>query len=401
MPEAGDVKTVVVGVSGGIACYKAVELVRLLVQDGFHVQVIMTREAMEFVTPLTFQTLSGHPVASEIFSLTQESEIGHINLADRADILVITPATANIIGKIAAGIADDLLTTVVMATRAPVLFAPSMNVHMFDNPIFQENIRKLTRVGYHFMEPVEGYLACGYEGKGRLPEPSDIVDEIQGLLKKKDLTGERLLITAGPNHEPLDPVRYIANRSSGKMGYALARQGLRRGGEVTLISGPTSLVPPSKARFISVRTAAEMRGAVLEEFQNATTVLMAAAVADYHPDQVPRKIKKDQGTIELRLRPSPDILKEIGSRKDGKILVGFAAETDALVANAKKKLREKNLDLIVANDVTEQGSGFEGDTNVATLLDREGQVHSLPLMTKDELADRIYDYLLVLKSKKK
>jgi phosphopantothenoylcysteine decarboxylase / phosphopantothenate---cysteine ligase len=401
MPEAGDVKTVVVGVSGGIACYKAVELVRLLVQDGFHVQVIMTREAMEFVTPLTFQTLSGHPVASEIFSLTQESEIGHINLADRADILVITPATANIIGKIAAGIADDLLTTVVMATRAPVLFAPSMNVHMFDNPIFQENIRKLTRVGYHFMEPVEGYLACGYEGKGRLPEPSDIVDEIQGLLKKKDLTGERLLITAGPNHEPLDPVRYISNRSSGKMGYALARQGLRRGGEVTLISGPTSLVPPSKARFISVRTAAEMRGAVLEEFQNATTVLMAAAVADYHPDQVPRKIKKDQGTIELRLRPSPDILKEIGSRKDGKILVGFAAETDALVANAKKKLREKNLDLIVANDVTEQGSGFEGDTNVATLLDREGQVHPLPLMTKDELADRIYDYLLVLKSKKK
>jgi phosphopantothenoylcysteine decarboxylase/phosphopantothenate--cysteine ligase len=401
MPEAGDVKTVVVGVSGGIACYKAVELVRLLVQDGFHVQVIMTREAVEFVTPLTFQTLSGHPVATEIFSLTQESEIGHINLADRADILVITPATANIIGKIAAGIADDLLTTVVMATRAPVLFAPSMNVHMFNNPIFQENIRKLTRVGYHFMEPVEGYLACGYEGKGRLPEPSDIVDEIQGLLKKKDLIGERLLITAGPNHEPLDPVRYISNRSSGKMGYALARQGLRRGGEVTLISGPTSLVPPSKARFISVRTAAEMRGAVLEEFQNATTVLMAAAVADYHPDQVPRKIKKDQGTIELRLRPSPDILKEIGSRKDGKILVGFAAETDALVANAKKKLREKNLDLIVANDVTEQGSGFEGDTNVATLLDREGQVHPLPLMTKDELADRIYDYLLVLKSKKK
>ncbi|HEV8343250.1 MAG TPA: bifunctional phosphopantothenoylcysteine decarboxylase/phosphopantothenate--cysteine ligase CoaBC [Candidatus Binatia bacterium] len=401
MPEAGDVKTVVVGVSGGIACYKALELVRLLVQDGFHVQVIMTREAMEFVTPLTFQTLSGHPVASEIFSLTQESEIGHINLADRADILVITPATANIIGKIAAGIADDLLTTVVMATRAPVLFAPSMNVHMFNNPIFQENIRKLTRVGYHFMEPVEGYLACGYEGKGRLPEPSDIVDEIQGLLKKKDLTGERLLITAGPNHEPLDPVRYISNRSSGKMGYALARQGLRRGGEVTLISGPTSLVPPSKARFISVRTAAEMREAVLGEFKNATTVLMAAAVADYHPDQVPRKIKKDQGTIELRLRPNPDILKEIGSRKDGKILVGFAAETDALVANAKKKLREKNLDLIVANDVTQQGSGFEGDTNVATLLDREGQVHPLPLMTKDELADRIYDYLLVLKSKKK
>jgi phosphopantothenoylcysteine decarboxylase/phosphopantothenate--cysteine ligase len=401
MPQARDAKTIVVGVSGGIACYKSVELVRLLVQEGFNVQVVMTREAMEFVTPLTFQTLSGHSVATEIFSLTQESEIGHINLADRADILVITPATANIIGKIAAGIADDLLTTVVMATRAPVLFAPSMNVHMFENPIFQENIRKLTRVGYHFMEPAEGYLACGYEGKGRLPEPSDIVEEIRVLLKKKDLVGERLLITAGPNHEPLDPVRYISNRSSGKMGYALARQGLRRGGEVILVSGPTSLVPPSKARLISVRTAAEMRKAVLGEFRNATTVLMAAAVADYHPDRLPRKIKKNQSPIELKLRPNPDILREIGSRKDGKILIGFAAETHAIVANAKKKLREKNLDLIVANDVTQEGSGFEGDTNVATLLDREGQIHPLPLMSKDELADRIYDYLLVLKSKKK
>jgi phosphopantothenoylcysteine decarboxylase/phosphopantothenate--cysteine ligase len=231
---------VVVGVAGGIACYKTVELVRLLVKENFVVQVIMTRGAMEFVTPLTFQTLSGRPVATETFDLTQESEIGHINLADSADVLVIAPATANVIGKIAAGIADDLLTTVLMATQAPALIAPAMNIHMYENPILQENLRKLRRVGYHLMEPAEGYLACGYEGKGRLPEPEKILEEIRRLLKKKDLVGERLLITAGPNREPLDPVRYISNRSSGKMGYALARAGLRRGAEVTLISGPTS-----------------------------------------------------------------------------------------------------------------------------------------------------------------
>lgn len=394
-------KTIVLGVSGGIACYKAVELVRLLARDGFTVQVIMTREAMEFVTPLTFQALSGRPVATEIFSLTQESEIGHINLADQADLLIIAPATANIIGKIASGIADDLLTTVLMATRAPVLIAPSMNIHMYQNPIFQENIRKLKRVGYHIMEPVEGYLACGYEGKGRLPEPQDIVEEIHGLLKKKDLASERLLITAGPNHEPLDPVRYISNRSSGKMGYALARLGVRRGAQVTLISGPTSLAPPAGVRMISVQTAAEMRQAVLKEFRKATAVLMAAAVADFHPEKFARqKIKRGEGTLKLNLRPNPDILRELGMRKNGRILIGFAAETESLVANAKKKLRDKNLDLIVANDVTEIGSGFDGDTNKAAILDHTGAVHHFPLMSKDELADRIYDHLLTLKKQR-
>ncbi len=394
-------KTVVLGVSGGIACYKAVELVRLLVRDGFTVQVIMTREAMHFVTPLTFQALSGRSVATEMFSLTQESEIGHINLADQADLFLIAPATANVIGKIAAGIADDLLTTVVMATQAPVLIAPSMNIHMYKNPILQENIRKLKRLGYHIMEPTEGYLACGYEGKGRLPEPQDIMEGIQGLLKKKDLAGERLLITAGPNHEPLDPIRYISNRSSGKMGYALARLGVRRGAEVTLISGPTSLMPPGGARLVSVTTAADMRQAVLKEFPRATAVLMAAAVADYHPEKLAaRKIKKSKGPIQINLKPNPDILRELGMRKNGQILIGFAAETEALVANAKKKLREKRLDLIVANNVTEEGSGFDGDTNVATILDRRGHIHPLPLMSKDELADRIYDYFLTLRSKK-
>jgi phosphopantothenoylcysteine decarboxylase / phosphopantothenate---cysteine ligase len=250
------------------------------------------------------------------------------------------------------------------------------------------------------MEPAEGYLACGYEGKGRLPEPETILEEIKRLLKKKDLVDERLLITAGPNREPLDPVRYLSNRSSGKMGYALARAGLRRGAEVALISGPTELEPPSGARLIRVTTAAEMRDAVLEEFPRCTTVIMAAAVTDYRPvDRANRKIKRGKGPIELRFEPNPDILKELGARKDGKVLVGFAAETEELIANAEKKLREKNLDLIVANDVTEAGGGFDLDTNVATILDRGG-ARTLPLMSKDELAEQIFDHLLALKSKR-
>ena len=393
-------KTVVLGVSGGIACYKAVELVRLLVQEGFRVRVMMTREAMEFVTPLTFQTLSGHPVATELFSLTQESEIGHINFADEVDLMVIAPATANIIGKIASGIADDLVTTVVTATRARVLLVPSMNVHMFENPILQGNIQRLRGFGYEFMEPGEGYLACGYQGKGRLPDPAAILQEIRSLLREKDLAGEKVLITAGPNREPLDPVRYISNRSSGKMGYALARAALRRGAQVTLISGPTGLQPPAGARLIPVNTAAEMRQAVLEEFPKVTTVLMAAAVADYTPARCEaQKIKWGDQPIHVRLNPNPDILRELGAKKNGQVLVGFAAETEDLIANAEKKLRRKNLDLIVANNVAEEGSGFDYDTNVATILDRNGSVHALPLMTKDALAHRICDCLLAIKGR--
>jgi phosphopantothenoylcysteine decarboxylase/phosphopantothenate--cysteine ligase len=387
------------GVTGGIACYKDVELVRLLVKDGFLVQVIMTKGAIEFVTPLTFQTLSGLPVATETFNLTQESEIGHINLADSANLFVIAPATANVIGKIAAVIADDLLTTVLMATQAPVLIAPAMNIHMYENPILQENIRKLRRLGYHFMEPAEGYLACGYEGKGRLPEPEKILEEIRRLLKKKDLVGEKLLITAGPNREPLDPIRYLSNRSSGKMGYALARAAIRRGAEVALISGPTGLEPPAGARLTSITTAAEMRRAVLEEFSRCTAVIMAAAVSDYRPVELAgKKIKRGKGPIDLRLEPNPDILQEIGSQKNGKMLVGFAAETEELMANAEKKLKEKNLDMIVANNVSEAGAGFDVDTNVATILDRNGAVRSLSLMSKDELAEQILDHLLALKN---
>jgi phosphopantothenoylcysteine decarboxylase/phosphopantothenate--cysteine ligase len=393
--------TVLLGVTGGIACYKAVELVRLLVQDEFEVQVIMTRGAMEFVTPLTFQTLSGRPVASETFDLTQESEIGHINLADSADIFVIAPATANVIGKIATGIADDLLTTVLMATQAPILIAPAMNIHMYENPILQENVRKLRRIGYHILEPAQGYLACGYEGKGRLPAPEKIREEIRRLLRKKDLEGEKLLITAGPSREPIDPVRYISNRSSGKMGYALARAALRRGAEVVLVSGPTALDAPAGARLISVTTAAQMHDAVFEEFPNCTTVIMAAAVADYHPAEVSdRKLKRGKGALELRLEPNPDILKHLGEHRDGKTLIGFAAETEDLIANATRKLREKNLQMIIANNVTQMGSGFDGDTNIATILDCYGTTRSLPLMTKDELADQILDHLLALKSRR-
>lgn len=389
------------GVTGGIACYKSVELVRLLVRDNFVVQVIMTRGAVEFVTPLTFQTLSGRPVATETFNLTQESEIGHINLADSADIFVIAPATANVIGKIAAGIADDLLTTVFMATQAPALIAPAMNIHMYENPILQENLRKLRRAGYHLMEPAEGYLACGYQGKGRLPEPEKILEEIHRLLKKKDLVGERLLITAGPNREPLDPVRYISNRSSGKMGYALARAGLRRGAEVALISGPTELEPPSGARLVRVITAEEMRHAVLAEFPRCTSLIMAAAVTDYRPaHRANKKIKRGKGPIELRLEPNPDILKELGARKNGKMLVGFAAETEDLIPNAEKKLTDKNLDMVVANNVTEAGGGFDVDTNVVSILDRTGACRALPLMSKDELADEILDHLIGLKSQR-
>jgi phosphopantothenoylcysteine decarboxylase / phosphopantothenate---cysteine ligase len=401
MASAANQPMIVLGVTGGIACYKAVELVRLLVKTGYRVQVIMTRGAMEFVTPLTFQTISGNPVATETFNLTQESEIGHINLADSADLFVIAPATANVIGKFANGIADDLLTTVLMATQAPVLIAPAMNVHMYENPILQENLRKLRRLGYHVMEPAEGFLACGYEGKGRLPDAEKIAQAIDSLLKKRDLGSEKLLITAGPSREPLDPVRYISNRSSGKMGYALARAAVRRGAEVTLISGPTALEPPAGARLVSVTTAAEMRDAVIKEFAQCTVIVMAAAVADYRPAMVAdRKMKRGKEPVELRLEPNPDILKELSDKRDGKFLVGFAAETEELTANAEKKLREKNLDMIIANNVAEVGSGFDGDTNIATILDRTGAKRPLPLMSKDELADCIYDHFLALKSQR-
>jgi phosphopantothenoylcysteine decarboxylase/phosphopantothenate--cysteine ligase len=386
-------------VTGGIACYKAVELLRLMLKEGLAVQVVMTRGATEFVTPLTFQTLSERPVLTETFDLTQESRIGHINVADTADLFVIAPATANIIGKIAGGMADDLLSTILMATRAPVLLAPAMNIHMYEHPILQENLGKLRRIGYHVLEPDEGYLACGYEGRGRLPDPEKILEAALGLLSKKDLPDERILVTAGATREPLDPVRYLSNRSSGKMGYAVARAAARRGAEVVLVSGPTALAPPPGARVLNVTTTAEMRAAVLSEFATCTTAIMAAAVADYHPVRTAgQKIKKGAMPLQLSMAPNPDILQELGAQKERKFLIGFAAETEDLLGNARLKLAAKNLDMIVANDVTQPGSGFDADTNIAAILDRRGGERMLPLMTKDELAAEILNYMLAVKA---
>ena len=399
--ESGFVEkpNVVLGVTGGIACYKALELVRLLVQDSCSVRVVMTRHAAEFVTPLSFQTLSGSPVATDLFSLTQESEIGHINLADTADLLVIAPATANVVAKLAAGIADDLLTTVALATQAPLLVVPSMNVHMLAHPMVQANLAKLRSAGYHVMEAAAGYLACGYEGKGRLPEPTAIVEEIRRLLRPKDLAGEKIVVTAGPSREPLDPVRFISNRSSGKMGYALARAAVRRGAQVTLVSGPTALAAPEGVKTVPVVTAEEMRAAVLAEFDASTAVFMAAAVADYRPRSASgNKMKRGDDNLRLEFVPNPDIVAELGARKRHQIVVGFAAETESLLENARKKLHRKKLDLLVANDVTQEGSGFDVDTNAVTLLDRDGTVTPLPVMSKDTVADRIYDWFLQYKN---
>jgi phosphopantothenoylcysteine decarboxylase/phosphopantothenate--cysteine ligase len=392
-------RKIILGVTGGIAAYKAAELVRELVRSGAEVFVVMTHSAQAFITPLTFQTLSGNRVTSELFSLTEESEIGHISLADRAELLVIAPATANVIGKIAAGIADDMLTTIVMATKAPVLLAPAMNVHMWENPICQENIQKLRGRGLHFIDPEAGELACGYEGKGRLAEIPAIVEEIHSILSPKDLSGETLLVTAGPTEEPIDPVRFLSNRSSGKMGFAVARAARRRGAQVILVSGPSALPAPPGVKFIPVRTAAEMREAVLGSLPGVSMLVMAAAVSDYRPRGTsPEKIKKSRAELTLPLELNPDILHEAGQRKEKRLLIGFAAETESLLANARKKLAEKNLDLIVANDVRLPGAGFQVDTNVVKLIDRSGKVEELPLMSKEDLADCVLDRVLLLRS---
>ncbi len=391
-------KKIVLGVTGGIAAYKAAELVRELVRAGAEVHVVMTGSAQAFVTPLTFQTLSGNKVVTELFSLIEESEIGHISLADRAEVLVIAPATANVIGKIASGIADDMLTTIVMATKAPVLLAPAMNVHMWENPLCQENIGRLRSRGYHFIDPESGELACGYEGKGRLAEIPAIVDRIRGLLSNQDLKGETVLVTAGPTEEPIDPVRFISNRSSGKMGLSLARAAARRGAEVLLVAGPCALPFPPGVRGIRVQTAAEMREAVLGNLERSSILVMAAAVSDYRPkERSPEKIKKDSAKLTVDLELNPDILAEAGRRKGNCFVVGFAAETENLLQNARRKLAEKNLDLIVANDVSQPGAGFQVDTNIAKFIEPGGRMEDLPLMTKEELADRLFDRILHLR----
>jgi phosphopantothenoylcysteine decarboxylase/phosphopantothenate--cysteine ligase len=391
-------KEIILGVSGGIAAYKAVELLRLLTKGGANVHVIMTASATEFVTPLTFQTLSMNPVATSLFNLISEREIGHISLADRADLFIIAPATANVIGKLAGGIADDMLTTTVMATKAPVLLAPAMNVNMYQNPIYKENEAKLKRHGYRFVEPARGMLACGWEGEGKLQEPQVIFEEAVAVLTKQDLAGEHVLITAGPTREELDPVRFISNYSSGKMGYAIARAARRRGAEVTLVTGPTSLAEPRGVETVQVTSAEEMRQAVMGAFPASTMIIKAAAVADYRPAaRAAGKMKKTAASLTLSLEKTPDILSELGHVKGNKVLIGFAAETDDLMGNAAKKLAAKNADMIVANDIGAEGAGFNVDTNLVKLLFRDGSIEDVPLMEKQELADLILDRAVKLK----
>ena len=392
-------KTIILGVTGGIAAYKAAELVRLYVKAGAEVHVIMTRGAQEFITPLTLQTLSSNPVHTEMFSLLSEREVGHISLADRADVFVVAPATANLVGKIAGGIADDLLTTTIMATRAPVLVAPAMNVNMWENPIYQRNQADLEQLGYHFVQPAEGFLACGWEGKGKLADPAEIFEETVGLTLPGDLEGETVLVTAGPTREEIDPVRYISNYSSGKMGYAVARAARLRGAKVVLVSGPSALPQPVGVERICVTSAAEMKEAVLSRCDEATIIVKAAAVADYRPaHRAEHKMKKHHtDALNLELEKNPDILSELGRRKGHRILVGFAAETRDLLENARKKLKEKNLDLIVANDITQQHAGFDVDTNVVRFLAPDGSEEILPEMSKDEVAHRLLDRILALR----
>ena len=330
--------------------------------------------------------------------MTQESEIGHIRLADTADLILIAPATANVLAKLAHGIADDLLSTILLVTRAPVVVAPAMNVHMYAHPTTQENLAKLQGFGHQIIEPNEGALACGYEGKGRLAEPAQIIECVEAALTKKDMQREHVIVTAGPNCEPIDPVRFITNRSTGKMGFAMARVARQRGAEVTLVSGPTTLPAPLGVRMCAVRTALEMQQAVLEYYPRATMVISAAAIADYRPAQVAaQKIKKKDGDLSITLDRNPDILAGLGQDKGKRLLVGFATETENVLKNAARKLHAKNLDMIVANDVTQEGAGFAGDTNIVTLLDRTEKQEPLPLMSKDAVAHTVYDRLLAMK----
>lgn len=395
-------KEIILGVTGGIAAYKAAEFVRLLVKQEARVHVVMTKNAREFITPLTFQVLSGTPVTTEPFALIEEEKIGHIALADLAELIVILPATANIIGKIANGIADDFLSTMVMASKAPVLFAPSMNVNMWENRVLQKNIQILMEGGYHFMEPGEGELACHWYGKGRLADLNDVLEGMEDILSPKDLTGERILVTAGPTRESIDPVRFISNHSSGKMGYALARVARRRGSEVVLVTGPASFPSPRRDIVcIPVNTAEEMREAVFANLQDCSVVIKAAAVSDYRPKEVsPTKLKKNAPRVSLELERTRDILGEIGKKKGKRILVGFAAETEDLIANAGKKLKEKNLDLIVVNDVTKPGAGFGAETNQVKFLYPSGDIRDLPLMSKEEVSQFILDEVAGLLKRK-
>lgn len=389
-------KNVVLGVSGGIAVYKALEITSLLIKKGINVNVIMTENATKFVTPLSFQSLSQNTVACDTFQEPKVWEIQHISLAEKADVMLVAPATANIIGKVANGIADDMLSTTIMATKAKVIFAPAMNTNMYENPILQDNIRKLKSFGYEFIEPAEGRLACGSVGKGKLEKPEIIADRVlMELNDKKDLRNKKVIVTAGPTIAPIDPVRYITNRSSGKMGYAIAKEARNRGAEVTLISGPTSLEAPEGINVVRIATNEEMRKAVLDRFDSADIVVKAAAVADYKPKNYStQKIKKAQNDFALELTRDNDILKELGSLKNKQILVGFAAESQNLKENALGKLEKKNLDYVVANDITSSDTGFASEDNKVIILSKDKEEINLDKMSKEKIAENLFDIIL-------
>jgi len=384
-------KKVVVGVTGGIAAYKAAELVRLLVRAGVDTRVAMTAHATKFVAPLTFEALSENRVVCNMWD-HGAVPLDHIRWGQESDLIIIAPATANIIAKMAHGMGDDFLSSLILAATAKVLVCPSMNTHMFQNPAVQDNIKLLKERGFVSMTPAEGELACGTEGPGRLPEPADILEHARMLLSEQDLLGLRILVTAGPTVEPLDPVRYLTNRSSGKMGYALARAARLRGADVMLVSGPTGLRPPHDVSFCGVKTAEEMRQAVLTTSSQYDVIIKAAAVSDYRPrDKAEQKIKKGKESHALEMVKNPDILAELGSKKVDfpRILVGFSAETEDLLNNARQKLEKKNLDMIVANDVSREDAGFDSDTNLVKVMYLDGHMEEFPLMTKAEVADQL------------
>ena len=394
-------KTVVIGVSGGIAVYKTLDVVSRLRKLGVNVNVIMTKSATEFVTPLSFQSLSQNYVVCDMFEDPKTWDVEHISLAKRADVFLIAPATANVIGKIANGIADDMLTTTVMATKAKVLIAPAMNTNMYENPRVQRTINPLKELGYNFVEPESGRLACGDTGKGKLASPETIVDEVVKLLSKgQDLKGKSIIVTAGPTVESIDPMRYITNRSTGKMGYSIAKEAIERGADVTLITGPTNLTPPQNLKkLVKIESAKDMYEAVLANLDENDVVIKSAAVADYKPKNYSnKKIKKSDDDLVIELDRNKDIAQEIGKIKNNKILVGFAAETNDLIENASLKIKKKNLDFIVANDLTKEGAGFGVDTNIVKIIDKEGNITEYPKMKKEEVANIILDKIKELLS---
>ena len=385
-------KTVVVGVCGGIAAYKSCEVVSRLRKLGADVHVIMTEHATEFVRPLTFETLSNNPCVSNMFRRQTEWEVEHISLAKKADLFVVAPATANFVGKFANGIADDMLTTTVMACKCPVIISPAMNTNMYENPIVQDNLAKLERFGYIIVPPAEGRLACGAIGKGKMPDEQVLLDYLERALSdKQDFKGKRVLVTAGPTQESIDPVRYITNHSSGKMGYAVARQAMLRGAEVTLVSGKVNLPPVPFVKMIYITTAEDMYNAVTAEFENTDIVIKAAAVADFRPKRIADdKLKKADGMDSIELEPTKDILKELGKNKKNRFICGFSMETKNMTENSRKKLENKNLDMIVCNNLKVEGAGFQGDTNVVTVIDKTN-ITELGIMSKTEVADKILD----------